>query len=183
MDYKQKYLKYKTKYLNLLNKSGGAIVECDTTNPKSEFIYYIWTDIWKKLQKIDSRYQCQIGRLEHIPKKSYTCNLWIWMDEFESSKNQNHIDCFINDLENYEYNKDTNMIKIKCKIGISVTKNNEHNLKHYYQDKHYPEFNDYTEFINGLATWFHLIHVFHFENTKYDAEYLRMYGVAPYPSS
>jgi len=161
MDYQQKYLKYKKKYLELKNHLGG-VVDCDLSNRNTQEIYNLWGLVIGKLQMKDENYRGTRKRLERHKHDSRQCNLWIWNNNIANSRDiqdRNHIDVYMT-----RFNHITDFI-----IGITV----KIDSIHFYEERNYISIN--SQFI--IPDYFNpLDYIADYIATKLDHEYLYYFG-------
>jgi hypothetical protein len=89
MDYQQKYLKYKQKYLDLKKEMNGGM-QCDARDPRSREIFGFWQAVSRNLQRIKLTYQKEIK----INAGNRSCNLYVWRIP---NPMDTHVDTFVRD--------------------------------------------------------------------------------------
>lgn len=92
-----------------LRQRGGKW-ECGWKTEKDQWIRNVWSTVIKKLkQNFDNNFRGEFHRLQ----KSGNCNLWVWKVGETSKTNENHIDIYWYDYDNWI-------------LGMTITKSGYH---------------------------------------------------------
>lgn len=87
----------------------GGKQACLYDTERNQAIRNIWSTTIKKLKHLDGNFRGEFHRLQ----KSGNCNLWVWKQGETSKTNENHIDIY---WRNYD----------QWLLGMTITRHGEH---------------------------------------------------------